>query len=196
MTDKTVYFLRHGEVESNAQHYYAGQADIELTEKGVAQAKAVARLLCHIPFDKVFCSDLKRAKHTASLALPTAVCDYTSQIREMDVGELVFQKVDDCTKKYGELFVKSRAAYDYSPFGGESRAQFDKRIADFMHKLAALEDTPIVCAVCHAGVFRSVTRFLFGENFPALPVDNCSVTVLEYKDGKWELLRWNVVEAL
>ena len=37
--DVTIYFIRHGETEWNAEARYQGQADIPMNERGRAQAK-------------------------------------------------------------------------------------------------------------------------------------------------------------
>ena len=72
MTDKTLYFLRHGEAESNANHFFAGQADVALTPRGVAQAKAAAPLLAHIAFDKCFAVICSAPKAPPPWHSPTA----------------------------------------------------------------------------------------------------------------------------
>ena len=192
MTDKILYFLRHGEAESNANHFFAGQADVALTPRGVAQAKAAAPLLAHIAFDKVFCSDLQRAKSTAALALPHCECEYTADIREISVGGLSYMHFTECLETYGETYLNARRNGDYSAFGGESRAQLRARAEAFLQMLAEMEDTPVVGAVCHGGFIRAAARVVLGEtNALAMP-DNCAVAKFTYRDGIWTLDKWNV----
>lgn len=196
MTDKTLYFLRHGEAVSNANHFFAGQGDVALTALGMEQAKATAPLLAHIGFDKVFCSDLQRAKNTAALALPRYTCEYTALIREIDAGELAFQPLAECEAKYGEKYLNARKSGDYSAFGGETRAQLDGRATAFLDLVEALENTPVVGAVCHGGLIRAAARVVLGDPLPLAMPDNCGICRFDYKDGKWTLRRWNAtVEA-
>ena len=196
MTDKILYFLRHGQAESNANHFFGGQGDVALTELGIEQAKATAPMLAHIKFDKVFCSDLQRARHTAALALPHIECEYIPLIREISVGTLTFRKVTECREEYGELFTVHHARTDFSPFGGETRDQLDARASEFLSKVAAMEDTPVVGAVCHGAFMRAAARVVMGDPLPLAMPDNCAVCVFEHKDGKWTLRRWNAVVAL
>lgn len=56
-----VYFVRHGETQSNRDGIIQGQLDTELNEEGREQAVLVANALGGIPFDYAFTSDLKRA---------------------------------------------------------------------------------------------------------------------------------------
>ena len=53
-----IFFVRHGEADSKIE-------GAPLTEKGFLEAKAVAKELLKYNFDKVYYSDLKRAKQTA-----------------------------------------------------------------------------------------------------------------------------------
>jgi probable phosphoglycerate mutase len=63
---KTVYFVRHGESESNARttRTYKGK-ESELTEKGTEQAQIIARRAERIPFDCIISSPWIRTRRTA-----------------------------------------------------------------------------------------------------------------------------------
>ena len=186
--DKIVYFVRHGEAESNAKHFFGGQGDVPLTEKGLQQAKALAPLLQHIPFEKLYCSDLQRARITASLALPTHHRICTQQLREIDTGSLTFRPHGELDEQTNQNCKNS----NYLPYGGENREMLDARIADFMRKLEA-DEAGVIGVVCHAGAIQAASRFVLGKAVQKLPVDNCSVSVFQFESGIWKLLRWNVV---
>jgi len=61
---KTIYFVRHGESETNAGSVQLG-TDSALTEKGEKQARFIAKRCADIPHDVLVSSTLKRAKDTA-----------------------------------------------------------------------------------------------------------------------------------
>jgi broad specificity phosphatase PhoE len=66
MNDKnacTMYIVRHGQSEANAQGRYG--MDTDLTELGRKQAKDVAEKFKEVKFDAVFSSPLRRAHDTA-----------------------------------------------------------------------------------------------------------------------------------
>lgn len=70
--DKPVYqfvFLRHGESIGNAESRWQGQSDYPLTEKGRAQAQALAKRWQeeNAKFDLAITSPLVRAKETAEI---------------------------------------------------------------------------------------------------------------------------------
>ena len=66
MNTKTELILvRHGETVWNATGRIQGQGDSPLTERGIAQAQAVARRLQHEPFTTLYASHLGRVIETA-----------------------------------------------------------------------------------------------------------------------------------
>ena len=65
-----VYVIRHGESETNLSKKWTGWLDVQLTEKGYEDAKKAAGYLKGISFDKIYTSDLMRAKQTAQTAFP------------------------------------------------------------------------------------------------------------------------------
>ncbi len=64
-----VTFLRHGESVGNAEERFQGHADFPLTEKGVAQARALATRWkkARVTFDQCISSPLLRARQTAEI---------------------------------------------------------------------------------------------------------------------------------
>lgn len=63
-----IIFVRHGEASSPLDKFFSGEKGDDtriLTEKGVKQAKLLAKHLGKYKFDEFYCSDLKRAKQTS-----------------------------------------------------------------------------------------------------------------------------------
>ena len=128
MTDRLLVLVRHGQSEWNLKNLFTGWRDVDLTEKGVAEAREAGRKLKAqgINFDVAFTSALKRAQRTLELMLTelgqTTVPVIKSQaLNERDYGELVGLNKDDARKKWGEEQVHVwRRSYDVAPPGGES----------------------------------------------------------------------------
>ena len=53
-----LYLIRHGETDSNKSFRFQGQTDIELNEKGLAQAELLAEHFKTIRLDAVYSSSL------------------------------------------------------------------------------------------------------------------------------------------
>ena len=128
MTDRLLVLVRHGQSDWNLKNLFTGWRDVDLTEKGVAEAREAGRKLKAqaIKFDVAFTSALKRAQRTLDLMLTelgqTTIPIFKDQaLNERDYGELVGLNKDDARKKWGEEQVHIwRRSYDVAPPGGES----------------------------------------------------------------------------
>lgn len=128
MTDHLLVLVRHGQSDWNLKNLFTGWRDVDLTEKGIAEAREAGRKLKAqgIKFDVAFTSVLKRAQRTLDLMLTelgqTSIPVFKNQaLNERDYGELVGLNKDDARKKWGEEQVHIwRRSYDAAPPGGES----------------------------------------------------------------------------
>ena len=128
MTDRLLVLVRHGQSDWNLKNLFTGWRDVDLTEKGVAEAREAGHKLRTqgIKFDVAFTSVLKRAERTLDLMLTelgqTAIPVFKDQaLNERDYGDLVGLNKDDARKKWGEEQVHVwRRSYDVPPPGGES----------------------------------------------------------------------------
>jgi 2,3-bisphosphoglycerate-dependent phosphoglycerate mutase len=128
MTDRLLVLVRHGQSDWNLKNLFTGWRDVDLTEKGVTEAREAGRKLKAqgIKFDVAFTSALKRAQRTLDLMLTeldqTAIPIFRDQaLNERDYGDLVGLNKDDARKKWGEEQVHIwRRSYDVAPPGGES----------------------------------------------------------------------------
>ena len=128
MTDRLLVLVRHGQSDWNLKNLFTGWRDVDLTEKGIAEARAAGRKLKAqgLRFDVAFTSALIRAQHTLDLilselgqtGLPT---QKNLALNERDYGDLSGLNKDDARKRWGEEQVHIwRRSYDVSPPGGES----------------------------------------------------------------------------
>lgn len=126
--ERLLVLVRHGQSEWNLKNLFTGWKDPDLSEKGVAEAKAAGRLLKAkgLSFDIAYTSALTRAQHTLDLILTELGQTGLETIRdqalnERDYGELTGLNKDDARKKWGEEQVLIwRRSYDVAPPGGES----------------------------------------------------------------------------
>ncbi|MGB9044753.1 MAG: 2,3-bisphosphoglycerate-dependent phosphoglycerate mutase [Pseudolabrys sp.] len=139
MTDRLLVLVRHGQSDWNLKNLFTGWRDIDLTEKGVAEAREAGRKLKAqgIKFDVAFTSALKRAQRTLDLMLAeldqTKIPVFKDQaLNERDYGDLVGLNKDDARKKWGEEQVHIwRRAYDVAPPGGESLRDTAARVLPY-----------------------------------------------------------------
>jgi len=118
-----VVLLRHGESTWNEQNRFTGWTDVDLSEKGLREAKSAGELLRResYRFDVAFTSVLKRAIKTLWIALEELdqmwIPVHNSwRLNERHYGALQGLNKAETATKFGEAQVKIwRRAYDVPP---------------------------------------------------------------------------------
>ena len=62
-----LYLVRHGETVTNKSGLIQGQRDVELSDKGIEDAKELKEIISSLDIDVVISSPLKRAIDTAKI---------------------------------------------------------------------------------------------------------------------------------
>lgn len=138
---KSIVFLRHGESTWNKENRFTGWADVDLTQKGVEEARAAGRLLKleGFEFDIAYTSVLKRAIRTLNLALEEMDRLWLGVVKDWRLNERHYGALQGLNKaetaaKFGEEQVLVwRRSYDVPPpaleAGDERDASRDPRYA-------------------------------------------------------------------
>jgi 2,3-bisphosphoglycerate-dependent phosphoglycerate mutase len=136
-----IVLMRHGESEWNRDNRFTGWADVDLTDKGIAEARNAGRLLAEagFAFDLTYTSVLKRAIRTLwctldemdLMWLPTV---HSWRLNERHYGALQGLNKTETAAHYGdEQVLIWRRSYDIPPMAldaSDPRASFaDPRYA-------------------------------------------------------------------
>jgi 2,3-bisphosphoglycerate-dependent phosphoglycerate mutase len=136
---RRLVLVRHGESEGNQRNVFTGWTDLDLTERGVAEAHGVARSLAleETEFGIAFASALIRARRTATIVLgdlgqssvPIVV---DAALNERDYGALTGLNKDEGRARWGDDQVHVwRRSYDVAPPEGESLRDTSARVLPF-----------------------------------------------------------------
>ncbi len=119
----TLVLLRHGESDWNRENRFTGWTDVDLSEKGIAEARQAARLLgeAGFTFDVAFTSVLRRAIRTLwivqeDLDLMWIPVEKNWRLNERHYGALQGLNKAETATKFGEEQVHIwRRSYDVPP---------------------------------------------------------------------------------
>jgi 2,3-bisphosphoglycerate-dependent phosphoglycerate mutase len=137
----TLVLIRHGQSTWNLENRFTGWWDVDLTEKGVAEARAAGRLMAEkgIDFDLCFTSVQSRAIRTLNLALEEMKrlwlpVEKDWHLNERHYGGLTGLNKAETAAKHGEDQVKIwRRSFDVPPPplvpGGAYDLSADRRYA-------------------------------------------------------------------
>jgi len=170
MIDRVLVLVRHGESEWNLRNLFTGWKDIDLTDKGVAEAQAAGRRLkaLGLSFDVAFTSDLIRAQRSLDLILEemgqTQIpVSRDKALNERDYGDLSGLNKDDARAKWGAEQVHIwRRSYDVAPPGGESLKDTAARVLPYYIQEilpAALQGKRVLIAA-HGNSLRALVMVL------------------------------------
>ena len=174
--------LRHGQSQWNLENRFTGWEDVSLTEKGIGEARTAGKLMQknNIQIDKIFSSTLKRANHTAELAIREMNLKHLwnkenlnitkdKNLNERDYGDLVGLNKKETAKKYGEEQVHIwRRSFDIKPPGGESLKNVLDRVQPYFENYIKpyLVDKKNILIVAHGNSLRAtlINIGLYKEN--------------------------------
>lgn len=200
----TLILIRHGESEANRQGIFAGQIDPDLQNRGKEQAKATAEYIAkNYKIDKIYSSDLTRAYKTAkSLAdIQNLEVIKDENFREIYAGKWEGMKFTDLITAYAKDYdmwlnhIGKAVCTD-----GESVKELGERVMAAATRIAKENDGKTIAIATHATPIRTIQSIIQTgsldemENIPW--VTNASVTVLEYDNDEWKIVKLSEDEHL
>jgi 2,3-bisphosphoglycerate-dependent phosphoglycerate mutase len=132
--------VRHGQSEWNKENRFTGWVDVDLTDKGEAEAAQAGEHLKDYKFDEAYTSVLKRANRTLDIILDKIgqtdiPITKDEALNERMYGDLQGKNKDDMRDEYGEEQVHIwRRSYDVPPPNGESLKDTADRVLPYFEK--------------------------------------------------------------
>ncbi len=158
MSVKITYFV-HGTTTDNERDISSGWSDVELSDLGVEQSKELRLQIKDKKFDAVFCSDLKRAVHSAELAFKgVAPIFQDARLRECNYGEFNGQPSEIVEPMQEEKILERFP-------GGESYEDVKNRVADFLKFLKERYYGKHVAIVAHKAPQLSLDVLVKGKTW-------------------------------
>ena len=173
---KEIYFTRHGQTVWNVENKICGSTDSPLTDKGRAQAAALAGQIkdSGIHIDAILYSPLSRAADTARI-----IADATGipAREEKRLTEQNFGKWEG-TARDGVAFKESKRHFADSYGGGESMLRLAQRVYTLLDELKRQPDDRTFLLVAHNGIARVVNSYfhdMTNEEYASFGIRNCEL---------------------
>jgi probable phosphoglycerate mutase len=179
MPAPTIYYIRHGETEWNAEGRLQGTQDVPLNDLGRKQAANAGAILADLFVRDgrseqslaFVASPLGRARSTmelvrGTLKLPPRDYAVDDRLREIGYGDWEGSTLNEMRQADPDVFAARQSdKWTVPPPGGESYASVQARMSDWYDQLKA--DT---VAVAHGGTARALMVAL-GIETPASAAD-------------------------
>ncbi|KRF13996.1 phosphoglycerate mutase [Nocardioides sp. Soil797] len=183
---RELWLVRHGETEWSRDGKHTSTTDLDLTERGVEVAKALAPRLSGTDFELVLTSPRRRARRTADLAgFPGAEVDD-------DLAEWAYGDYEGVTTPEIRTSVPGWTVWTHPSPGGETAAQVGARLDRVVKR--AQEVPGRTLAFAHGHSLRVLAARWLG--LPAtdgrlLRLDTSTVSVLGFERECPAVVRWN-----
>ena len=181
--------VRHGETPLSIERRFSGTGDPELTERGLAQAEAIAGRLAGRDVLAVVSSPRRRAMQTAKAIVKVVGADLVvdDDIAETDFGEWEGSTFGEIRERWPDALNAWLGNPDTAPPGGESFTATFARVRRARDRLVSSYGEGTVVVVSHVTPIKSFVRDALEA--PAsvlyrLHLDPASLSVVDwYADG-------------
>lgn len=166
---KTIYLLRHGEIESAGEKRFIGIKDVSLSMNGIYQAEMLQHFFNNIYIDKIYCSSLTRTIQTAKIINENRDIQLVKEdnLREINMGIWEGKTFEEIKTKFPHEFERRIKEIDtFKPAGGESFIECRERAVSVFKRISG-ESFESIIITAHAGINRSIISDILG-----IPINN------------------------
>jgi len=198
-TETTILLVRHGESTDNvARRLGSLGPGAPLTDRGRAQASALALRLACRNVAAVYVSPLLRAHQTAEILAATLGRGISTrdELREIGLGLTEGSTAESDIARIGAQYLRWLSGHLTEGLDGdESGSDVVARMSATLATLASAHPGGTVVAVSHGGAIGLVVSML-ADNVTddyamTHPLANCGVAEIAHSDGRWTLRSWS-----
>jgi phosphoserine phosphatase len=193
-----ILLVRHGHVEGIKPERFRGRADVPLTDRGAAEAKAVAQ---HISSNwrpiKVYTSPMKRCVDTGGAIAQACHIDteVLTDLNDIDYGLWQWRTYEEVQQIEPHLFSVWFGTPQYMRFpNGESLQQLVARGADALRLVVDHHSDDIIVLVGHDSINRAMLLQLLDQPLSAywrLAQEPCCINEIDIAQKRVRVIRMN-----
>jgi len=187
---------RHGETLWNVEKVFRGRADVNLDEVGIKQAELLGKYLSNWELEAIYTSPLKRALDTANIIAryQKVAVRIAEGLTDFDYGEWQSLPEQEVKRLYPALLNEwhNNPGKVKTP-GGESLEDVRRRAVEVVNGILSRHQGNVLL-VSHRVVIKVLICYLLGlhnSHFWNIRQDVCGITIFNYLDGRFVLIRHN-----
>lgn len=157
--------IRHGATALSAEDRFAGATDVELSDEGRAQAKALAGRLGVEKLAAIYASPMKRTHETARIIAGQRHPgpQLLAPLKEIDHGRWEGLTRAEVEQQYGDEYQSwEQDPFTFAPQGGESGLGVLARALPAIRQIVVAHPDQTVAVVSHKATLRLVLCSLLG----------------------------------
>lgn len=188
-------FVRHAEAEGNLNRVFHGWTDASITEKGHIQAKLAAKMLKDVDIDVIYSSSMTRTLQTAQYIadIKNLPIIRTDKLKEINGGDWEDRRWEELPELWPHEYDSwENRPHEHRMPNGETMVEFQKRLIDEVKYIIDKNEGKNICIVTHGTAIRSMMCYFLGcdlnEMINVKWYDNTSITILDYEDGKFDVV--------
>jgi probable phosphoglycerate mutase len=176
---KTLYLVRHGITDWNAQRKMQGHTNIPLNELGRSQAQSLQKFFINNPIEKVFSSDLDRAFQTAKISSQFEDILQLKGLREVLLGDIEGKTEPEVVAQYGQeawdhwVSVAPHANFAFP--NGETHQESVIRFKTHLLDIIKTHEFKKAAVYTHGLMIRRLAHHLNPKLETMLEIPNCGV---------------------
>jgi len=200
---KLIILARHGECEGNIKGMFRGRTDFPLNERGLIQARDLAKELKNFPLKHIYTSPLSRARQTAEAIGQERGIEVKveEQFNNIELGSWEGQFKEEIARLYPrewELWVNNPEKLQVKDM--ETLYDVQKRTKACLDSLVSRYDGEVLVVVSHRAVLKPLIAACLNIASPyfwRIHLDTASYSLLSYKEGRgYCLLQLNQTKHL
>lgn len=174
-----LYVTRHGQTEWNLENKVCGITNINLTDKGIEQAKYLAEKLSKCEIDIIISSPMKRAKKTSEIILNIICADIILDDRLFEQNYGIYEGA----QRDNIDFQKAKKQFAIKYPHGESMFQVTQRVYNLIDEIKEKYSSKNILIISHGGVCRVIHTYfndIANEDFGKYVLGNCEIKAYKF----------------
>ena len=173
-----LYIARHGQTEWNIQNKICGLTDVMLTQKGIEQARELAKIVKEKKIEIIISSPLQRAVRTSQIVADICNVSIIIDERLIEQNYGIYEGED----RNNEEFLGNKRNFAYRYPNGESMMQVAYRVYGLLDDIRKKYKNHNVLLISHGGVCRIINTYfkdMTNEEFFEYRLENAQLEEYE-----------------